>query len=177
VLHISGYGVHPLMLALSLLALPMLFVTRYFTPPTWFFGVVALPMALSILGPSIMYVCSQWMVSPLKGVKSIFWMPVLMFVGVGLAVSNTRAIMEALRGHESEFVRTPKRGDNEVRRYRGRFSRVALIELALGAYVLLTIHYYMSSARFGVVPFLMMYAGGFLFMGTLSIWQATRTAR
>jgi hypothetical protein len=98
-------------------------------------------------------------------------------VGVGLAVSNTRAIVEALRGHESEFVRTPKRGDNEVRRYRGRFSRVALVELALGAYVLLTIHCYMSNARFGVVPFLMMYAGGFLFIGTLSIWQATRTAR
>jgi cellulose synthase/poly-beta-1,6-N-acetylglucosamine synthase-like glycosyltransferase len=177
VLHISGYGVHPLMLALSLLALPMLLVTRCFTPPTWFFGVIALPMALSILGPSLMYVCSQWMVSPLKGMKSILWMPVLMFVGVGLAVSNTRAIVEALRGHESEFVRTPKRGDNEVRRYRGRFSRVALVELALGAYVLLTIHCYMSNARFGVVPFLMMYAGGFLFIGTLSIWQATRTAR
>lgn len=95
-----------------------------------------------------------------------------MFVGVGLALSNTRAIVEAVRGRQSEFVRTPKRGDREVRRYGGAFSSVALMELLLGAYSLATVYMYVRYGCFGVVPFLMLYACGYLFMGMLSIWQA-----
>ena len=172
VLHITGYGVHPLMLVLSLLALPILLATRQFAVPSWFYAAIALPLALSILGPSVLYVCAQCTVDPRRGWRSVFWMPVLMFVGVGLALSNTRAIVEAVRGRQSEFVRTPKRGDREVRRYGGAFSSVALMELLLGAYSLATVYMYVRYGCFGVVPFLMLYACGYLFMGMLSIWQA-----
>lgn len=172
VMHISGYGVHPLMLTLSLLALPMLLLTRQFLLPVWFFAALGLPLALSILGPSLLYVCAQCAVDPRRGWRSVFWMPALMFVGVGLALSNTRAILEAVRGHESEFVRTPKRGDREVKRYDGRFSRIALFEIALGLYSVLTVCVYIHFHRVGVVPFLILYACGYLYMGLLSIWQA-----
>jgi len=174
VMHISGYGVHPLMLALSVMALPLLLLTRHQTLPPGFFVVIALPLALSILGPSILYVSAQCVVDRREGWKSIFWMPVLMFVGIGLALSNTRAIVEAVRGRESEFVRTPKRGDQEVRRYRGRFATIALAEMALGIYSLYTVHAYLRSNRLGVVPFLMLYAAGYLYMGMLSICQSVR---
>ncbi|MEI6211765.1 MAG: glycosyltransferase [bacterium] len=177
VLHISGYGVHPLMLALSVLALPMLLLTRHQVMPYWFFAIIALPLILSILGPSTLYVWAQCVVDPRHGWKSIFWMPVLMFVGIGLALSNTRAIVQALRGHESEFVRTPKRGDKEVKRYKGRFAMIALIEILLGTYSLYTVHVYLHNGRLGVVPFLMLYAAGYLFMGMLSVWQSVRVGR
>jgi cellulose synthase/poly-beta-1,6-N-acetylglucosamine synthase-like glycosyltransferase len=177
VMHISGYGVHPLMLALSVMALPLLLLTRHQTLPPWFFVVIALPLALSILGPSILYVSAQCVVDRREGWKSIFWMPVLMFVGIGLALSNTRAIVEAVRGRESEFVRTPKRGDQEVKRYRGRFATIALAEMALGCYSLYTVHAYLHSNRLGVVPFLMLYAAGYLYMGMLSICQSVRIGR
>ncbi len=39
------------------------------------------------------------------------YMPMMMALGVGLCVSNTKAILEALFGKKSEFVRTPKYGD------------------------------------------------------------------
>jgi cellulose synthase/poly-beta-1,6-N-acetylglucosamine synthase-like glycosyltransferase len=177
VMHISGYGVHPLMLALSLLALPMLLVTRYHALPSWFFLVIALPLALSVLGPSVLYICAQSALDRRNGWKSIFWMPVLMVVGIGLALSNTRAIAEAVRGHESEFVRTPKRGDKEVKRYGGRFAFIALAEIGLGLYSLYTVHAYLHSNRFGVVPFLMLYAAGYLYMGLLSVWQSVQLRR
>jgi cellulose synthase/poly-beta-1,6-N-acetylglucosamine synthase-like glycosyltransferase len=112
VMHISGYGVHPLMLTLSILALPLLLATHHYALPSWFFAVTALPLALSILGPSVLYVYAQCVVDRRNGWKSIYWMPVLMVVGVGLAFSNTRAILDAVRGRQSEFVRTPKRGAN-----------------------------------------------------------------
>ncbi len=177
VLHISGYGVHPLMLALSIMALPMLLLTRHQVPSPWFYFVIALPLALSILGPSMLYVSAQCAVDRRNGWKSIIWMPVLMFVGIGLAFSNTRAIVEAIRGHESEFVRTPKRGDKEVKRYGGRFAAVALVEIVLGIYSLYTVQAYLHSNRLGVVPFLMLYAAGYLFMGLLSIWQSVQFCR
>ncbi len=177
VMHISGYGVHPLMLALSILALPLLLITRHHTLPTWFFGVTALPLALSILGPSVLYVYAQCVVDRREGWKSLFWMPVLMVVGVGLAFSNTRAIIEALRGRQSEFVRTPKRGDKTGRLYAERFSIIALVEIGLGLYGLYTVQVYSQAGRFGAVPFLVLYACGYLYMGILSIWQSVRIER
>ncbi|MEI8242348.1 MAG: glycosyltransferase [bacterium] len=176
VMHISGYGVHPLMLTLSVLALPMLLLTRHHTLPYWVFAALALPLALSIIGPSTLYVWAQCVVDRRNGWKSIFWMPILMFVGIGLALSNTRAIVEAVRGHESEFVRTPKRGDKEVKRYQGRFAFIALAEIGLGVYSLYTVHVYMHSNRLGVVPFLMLYAAGYLYMGMLSVWQSVQVS-
>jgi cellulose synthase/poly-beta-1,6-N-acetylglucosamine synthase-like glycosyltransferase len=177
VMHISGYGVHPLMLALSILALPLLLVTRHVALPAWFFGVTALPLGLSILGPSVLYVYAQCVVDRRNGWKSIYWMPVLMVVGVGLAFSNTRAIIEAIRGRQSEFVRTPKRGDNKGRLYAESFSVIALAEIALGIYGVYTVQVYMQAGRFGAVPFLMLYACGYLYMGILSIWQSIRVDR
>ena len=177
VLHIGGYGVHPLMLALSVLALPLLLLTHGRMLPFWFFAITALPLALSVLGPSVLYVYAQSVVDWRNGWKSIFWMPVLMVVGVGLALSNTRAIVEAVCGRQSEFVRTPKRGDKEVRRYGTRCSWLAVGEIALGLYSLATVAVYVHHAHFGVVPFLLLYAMGYLYMGGLSVWQSMRVGR
>lgn len=40
--------------------------------------------------------------------------PLLMAVGYGIALTNTRGVIEALLGHESAFVRTPKYNDATV---------------------------------------------------------------
>jgi cellulose synthase/poly-beta-1,6-N-acetylglucosamine synthase-like glycosyltransferase len=38
------------------------------------------------------------------------WLPFFPLVGVGLAINNARGVLEALLGHRTEFVRTPKLG-------------------------------------------------------------------
>src|SRR3989304_933320 len=38
------------------------------------------------------------------------YLPMVMAVGIGLAVNNSKAVIEAMLGHESEFARTPKYG-------------------------------------------------------------------
>ena len=38
------------------------------------------------------------------------YLPLLMAVGIGLSINNTRAVLEAIFGKQSEFVRTPKHG-------------------------------------------------------------------
>ena len=42
---------------------------------------------------------------------TLLQIPLLMAVGVGIALSNAVAVLEALLGHESAFIRTPKYGD------------------------------------------------------------------
>jgi glycosyltransferase involved in cell wall biosynthesis len=74
------------------------------------------------------------------------YLPFFPLVGVGLAVNNARGVLEALLGHRTEFVRTPKLGvlgrDREAVRERAKTyvgARDALqpcLEAGLGAYYL-----------------------------------------
>ena len=96
----------------------------------------------------------------------------LVVVGVGLAVSNTRAVLEALLGWESPFVRTPKKGEKEIKRYRVPIPISAFLETAIGLYCVLSFFIYLEVGKYLVGPFLGMYAAGFLFIGLLSMAQA-----
>jgi cellulose synthase/poly-beta-1,6-N-acetylglucosamine synthase-like glycosyltransferase len=173
VFHIAGYAVHPMMLALSLLALPLLSVARQgHGLPGWFWAITALPLGLSILGPSLLYIVSQCEINRWQAWRIVCVIPLMMVVGVGFAFSNTRAIFQAIKGHRTEFVRTPKRGDREMVRYRVSFPWVALVEILLGGYSLLTVARYLQCGLRAAVPFLGIYAAGYLFMGLLSLYQA-----
>ena len=178
VFHITGYAVHPMMLALSVLALPFLAVSQHWHwLPGWFRMATALPLALSILGPSLLYVASQFEIKRWRAWRVAIMIPLMMVIGVGLALSNTRAIIQAIKGRKTEFVRTPKRGDREVKRYRASFPWVALAEIVLGGYSLLTVARYLQHGSKAAVPFLGIYAAGYLFMGVLSLYQALVSER
>ncbi len=75
------------------------------------------------------------------------YMPFLMSVGIGLAVNNTRAVLEALFHHESAFARTPKygieRGSDQWagKKYQQAVAIQPLIEIALGLYFTMTVFY------------------------------------
>ena len=43
------------------------------------------------------------------------YLPMVMAIGIGLAVNNTRALLEALFGEPGEFTRTPKYGIERTR--------------------------------------------------------------
>ena len=47
--------------------------------------------------------------------QRIKYLPFVMALGIGLSVNNARAVVEALMGHETGFVRTPKSGVRPVR--------------------------------------------------------------
>ena len=104
------------------------------------------------------------------------YVPVAISVGAGLAINNSKAVLEAFLGKKSEFRRTPKfavtsKSDN----WRTRKSYVssneitALIEIALGMLFLLQTLYAIYKGYYGWIPFLLLIQFGFLYTGFLSI--------
>ncbi len=105
------------------------------------------------------------------------YLPFLMSIGIGLCVNNTRAVLEALFGKESEFARTPKYGierDSDEwagKKYHQSVGIQPIIEVALGLYFTATVFYALSNQIYGTLPFLMLFQVGFLYTGLLSILQ------
>jgi hypothetical protein len=74
--------------------------------------------------------------------KTFLYLPLLMALGIGLTVTNTKAVMEALFGIKSAFVRTPKyrvakKGEkSQAAKYRKRLKLAPWIELLVGGLLL-----------------------------------------
>ncbi|GBC63797.1 glycosyl transferase family 2 [Desulfonema ishimotonii] len=165
--HMTHYLVHPMMLSLSILALPVLCVLNIGIGPV-IFGGIAIALTLSMMAPSALYTVSQRAAyADWKG--RMLCLPVLVMMGVGIAVSNSQAVFEAFIGRESPFIRTPKRGDREVRRYRVGLPWLSVLEILLGLYCAESLGYYLAAQKYFIGPFLAIYAAGFLFVGLLTL--------
>lgn len=173
VLHIGGYLVHPMMLTLALLSVPMLVLSARITIAPVIFALLAAPICLSVIAPTIVCLVSQQTLGR-NWLRQAVAMPFVLAIGVGLALSNTRAIAQAFFGRSTEFVRTPKRGDRPIKRYRAGFSWVAALEVLLGLYCVYALAFYARTRRFVVTPFLAIYAAGFLYMGLMTFWESVR---
>ena len=167
-LHLTHYSIHPIMVVLSLLTLPVLLMLSVSLP--W--QIMAVLMAciiVAICGPSSLYMTSQMVAS--NGFKKLFYLPALMCVGVGIALSNTRAVIEALLNIKSGFVRTPKHGDATSRRYlvyQVGAPVLPIFEILLGLYCMVSLLYYLEAKHYMIGPFLLIYACGFLLVGIRS---------
>lgn len=170
-MHLTHYVIHPLMLFLALMAMPVLLAGRIYVSPLLFaaFGLV---LVLSCTGPSRLYVVAEHALQrPVA--KTLLLMPVMICFGCGLAVNNTRAVIEALVGRRSGFVRTPKQGFVSQKSYLPGKNGFYWIEILVGVWCLLGTAVYFGSDLYLVGHFLLLYACGFLFIGTLS-WKHSR---
>jgi hypothetical protein len=106
-------------------------------------------------------------------------MPFVMAVGIGLSVRNAKAVMEAIFGVKSEFVRTPKykiegaSGSWRKKTYRNRAGWMPYIEIGLGLYFAATVVYSIQNQNYFTVPFLLLFVWGYLYTGLMSLCQGT----
>src|SRR5437588_10430883 len=100
-----------------------------------------------------------------------------MALGIGLTITNTRAVLEALLGKQSAFARTPKyrvesRKDQVgTTKYRRRLGWVPWLELLIGSYFALTVFYAMDNQNFITVPFLILFVVVYWYTGLMSLLQ------
>jgi len=168
VLHLTHYVVHPLMLMIAVLTMPVLFFVKITLAPMWMALVVA-GMVLATSGPSTMYMVSQHFLGN-RARKQFFMIPAMMLIGTGLAVNNGKAVIEAICKIDSPFHRTPKKGEAKNKAgYKPIKDLTCIVEILLGLYCFTGLKIFMGYTNFLVSPFLALYASGFLFVGILSI--------
>jgi len=168
VLHLTHYMVHPLMLILAMLTMPVLYFVKVNLPIAWFACIIGC-MILATSGPATMYMVAQHFIGN-RILKQLALIPAMMLIGTGLAVNNGKAVIEALIKRESPFYRTPKKGQlRGTQGYRPVKDITCIIEIVIGLYCLASFQIFLGYTNFLVSPFLMLYASGFLFVGVISI--------
>jgi cellulose synthase/poly-beta-1,6-N-acetylglucosamine synthase-like glycosyltransferase len=174
--HLTANLAYPLMMLLSLLLVPSMLL-RYETglAETMLFDLPLFLMATaSVTG---FYVVSQRELYP-DWRRRLQVLPMLMALGIGMSLSNGRAVLEGLFGRTTSFERTPKYGIESSldrwkdKRYRGRRSLLPLLELGAGIGFTIAVAYAASHQILGSIPFLLLFQAGFLYTGSVSIWEA-----
>jgi hypothetical protein len=176
-MHLTYYMVHPLMLTVTLLSIPMVEQQDQdlFTPLSWGIG---LTCSLVTLGPLSMIVYAQRVLYP-QWWRRIWQLPSLMVIGIGVALSTSLAILGAFWGKDREFIRTPKFGIGSEggtlrgKTYVARRFRDGLLEIGLGAYIAWVAWQTWQDGQYAILPFLILYTAGFLVVGALTILQST----
>ena len=169
--------VHPMMIILALLSLPLiLFLRQSIGHITLTMGLILLPIFLSASAPSFLYVVSQkYAYKDWK--KRCLFIPILMFIGCGVAINNTKAVLEALLNIKSDFIRTPKYGivkkgrKSMKKNYSLPTKFMFIFEIALSIYSFIGFMHYANKNEFIFAPFLLMYTIGFLYVGVTTIIQ------
>jgi cellulose synthase/poly-beta-1,6-N-acetylglucosamine synthase-like glycosyltransferase len=183
-LHLTGNTAYILTMLLAL----MLFPVTYFRPKMNMRTSVLLDLAvfaLATLSVCVFYLASQREIYGWRGVvRTIFYTPFLLAMGIGMCVSNARAVIEGFFTRGGEFVRTPKyalQANQESfvsKKYKVTLKRfLPVIELAIGLGFGWVIYYSFRHQMYGAIPFQFLFFSGFTYVAFLSLFQGKLTSR
>jgi cellulose synthase/poly-beta-1,6-N-acetylglucosamine synthase-like glycosyltransferase len=175
-LHLTPNISYPLMLVVSALMFPVMIVRFYMG---WVQMVaVDLPLIIaSFWSISAFYLAAHHELFPKNWKRSIFLLPALMSAGIALTLINTKAVLEALLGIKTSFVRTPKyaiggqRVKLEYVKYRRRSGWLPFAEIAVGGYFAYMTEFAIESANYLAIPFLVLFVGGYWWAGFSTLYQ------
>jgi cellulose synthase/poly-beta-1,6-N-acetylglucosamine synthase-like glycosyltransferase len=174
--HLTPNISYPLMVVVSALMLPVMMVRFY----------IGWEQMLMVDVPLI--ICSFWSVVsfyllaerelyPGQWKRAILLLPFLLAMGVALTISNTKAVIEALMGKQSSFVRTPKyaprsgTAKNLAVGYRRKSGWLPFAEIGMGTLFLCIVAYCINVMNFFALPFLLIFVSGYYWAGFSTLWQ------
>ncbi|MEX2399884.1 MAG: glycosyltransferase [Rhodothermales bacterium] len=178
--HLTAHAVFPFVLLAALLHAPLLASEHAGSGPgEMYFGWMALGL-LGFAGFALAQVLAQRHLY-VEWPRRLRFLPAFMAGTIGMCISNTRAVIEALIGRRSAFVRTPKFGDvgpeddgREAPPQRDaeseplaepvrspRWTLVALLEMAMLAYTVGGVVYLGVIGEWAALPFQILFAAGF----------------
>jgi len=179
-IHLTYYMIHPLMLTVVLLSVPLL-SPRVVVLSAPVFVTVAAAIGVATVGPGSMLVYAQRVLDP-RWWRNAWRLPTIMIIGVGVAWSTSLAVLGAFWGKDREFIRTPKFGIGpRGGHWRGKAYRDlsglgvwgGLTEIGLGAYCAWATWLCWDQGQYGAAPFLLLYTSGFFTVGGLTVLHTT----
>jgi len=182
-MHLTPNISYPLMVIVSALMLPVLIIR--FQMGTWEMVLLDFPLIVaSFWSLTAFYLIAQRELHPKDWKRTVYLIPMLMAVGVGLTLNNTRAVLEALFGVQSGFVRTPKYAIEgavqkklAVKKYKRRSGWLPYLELACGSYFLYMCVFAIQSDNYMTLPFLSLFVAGYYWAGFATLWQEYKDRR
>lgn len=183
-MHLTSNVVFPFILAIAILNVPMVFLKSEHPELKAYFDMMAI-FAFASLSSFLFYLCAQRDIRD-DWRNRILLFPIFMAGTMGLAVNNTKAVLEALFKHKSPFLRTPKynirtnkdQWSNSAYRL-SKISAGTVVEFILAGYFLFGIVASLTFSEIAAIPFQLMFLFGFGFTSILSIRHAwiPRTAK
>jgi len=179
--HLTNNLSYPLVIALSILVFPAMIIRHRLG---WT-RMILLDFPLFFISTSsviLFYVASQKEIDR-RWVRKLRYMPMVMSLGIGLAVNNAHAVLEAVLGRSGEFRRTPKysvgnRPDDWKRKaYRTRMNASFVFEITLAIYFAITIAVSFEKRIYLAIPFLTIFFSGYFYMTILTLAQQFSSAR
>jgi cellulose synthase/poly-beta-1,6-N-acetylglucosamine synthase-like glycosyltransferase len=175
VFHLTNNFAYLFLVILAMLQLPNMIIRGQMDRPELLLLDVPL-FAATCLSICIFYVATHHALykNLWEAVKRL---PMMMALGIGLSINNSRAVIEGIFGNDIEFVRTPKHGITtskhtwKKKKYKTTWPVHSLIEIAFGLYFVATIGIAVYTGNWINIPFLVLFMVGFLYVGALSIYQ------
>ncbi len=171
-LHLLGNIVFPLLLIVGILNLPVVLVSnRYDLRLLW---PVSAYFLFTLFG-SFSYYWTAQRAANMSWRRRAVYFPLFLGASIGLGVNNTKAALEGLAGKKSPFERTPKYDligklcSWRDKRYRSPVTWSTAVELLLGLYTLATIGVAIRLEEYGGLPFLCLFAFGYLLVAGYSL--------
>ena len=179
VFHLTANISYPLMVFMSIILLPAMIVRFY---QGWVqVLIIDLPLFLaSTCSISSFYLAAERALYPKTWKRTFLYLPFVMAVGIGLSVRNALAVIEAIAGVKSEFVRTPKyrveggaqgAGAWAKKKYHKSAGWLPFAEVGLGLYFAGAVFYALQNENYATVPFLLLFVWGYLYTGLMSLAQ------
>ncbi|HKB53317.1 MAG TPA: hypothetical protein VKD22_04900, partial [Ramlibacter sp.] len=177
--HLLGNSVYPFLLVVGILNPIVMFIAHK--------DRVRLSWAISAyflisLGGTFSYYAAAIKEIHVDWQRRMACFPLFLAASIGLSVYNAQAAIEGFIGKRTPFLRTPKynlaEGQTRAarrRRYRSSFTNSTLFELALGLYTAMAFLYALYVGEWGALPFLLLFATGYLLVGGYSIAHLMNT--
>lgn len=170
VFHLAANFAYPLVLVLALL-MPFAVAARYSVTGVWL-QLIDLLFLFGSTGSLVFFYMAAERYNR-DSSRTVRHLPMVLALGIGLAVNNSRAVLEAVMRKRSAFARTPKVGDTQRsqvhRAYLPQAPWQAIIELGFGLYLLSAVVVAANAGRYLAMPFLLLFSAGFLMLGGGSI--------
>ena len=113
----------------------------------------------------------------IKWWEQLKYLPFVLSLGIGMAINQCKAVVEALLDRQSEFARTPKTGSEGrlvrpvQKAYRGKRNWIPVVEVAFGLYFSGAIYYAWDLEIWSSLPYLFLFQVGFLYVGLSSLLE------
>lgn len=126
----------------------------------------------------VFYAVAQKSLNPKTWLREICYLPLLLALGIGMAINNAKAVVEAIIGHETGFVRTPKYGiegkkkmEIKQSRYKALKSLTPIVELLFGFFFLFVVLEAAFSGNWPSAILLLPFPVGFFYTSLNSLGQ------